>query len=117
MTPWSMFVLEKTHPHDLYKELTLMVEGNEYSNPAAYVQVISEAHIWLRSEMNYFSSSDEDSRKLLTESSIKMAQFLARYLVIHDYHLLLHKISQANITIFSFSVKNQFHSKNREFDY
>ena len=110
MTPWSMFVLEKTHLHDLYKELTLMVEGNEYSNPTAYMQVISEAHIWLRSEMNYFSSNDEDSRKLLTESSLKMAEFLARYSLIPDY--VTSQISQISITVFS--VKNQFHSKNHE---
>lgn len=71
-------MLEKTHTEDFYAELMKLVEGNEFSNPTIYYQILCEAHLMLRSEIVSGLTEKEEANQLLKSSAVKIADFLAR---------------------------------------
>ena len=55
------------------------MEGNEYSNPTVYYHIMSEAHLFLRSEITSGVSCKTELLKLMKESAGKIAEFSSMY--------------------------------------
>jgi len=98
ITPWSVYVLEKTHTEDFYAELMKLVEGNEFSNPTIYYQILCEAHVMLRSEIVSGLTEKEEANELLKSSAVKIADFLARVDDIFNWKLLPYYYEMASMS-------------------
>lgn len=97
LTPWSIYVLEKTVAADFYNQLTSLIKGNEFSNPTIYYQLSCEAHLLLRSELMSGLYNEGEMKTLLKESAINLADFLCRCTESFPFNLIPNYYSMSGL--------------------
>ena len=74
---WSVFVMTKPSVSSIYENIMRFIKGSELTNPSVYYQLLSEAHLLVRSHL-YCGINDDEKRNLLSlmkDSALKLADF------------------------------------------
>ncbi|XP_047135004.1 BLOC-2 complex member HPS3 isoform X1 [Hydra vulgaris] len=94
---WNISVMTKASMPSIYSNIMGLIQGSELTNPTVYYQLLSEAHMFVRSHLCYGIESDEKELLILLmkDSALKMADFLiccgtmfAYYLQVSEFYSL-----------------------------
>jgi len=89
MMPWNVYVREIAPAIDVYRNIINLIEGSEFANPHVFHQLLSEAHMILRTDLT--SNTPEDKREnikaSIKRSAVNLGDFFARCKVGFDYFL------------------------------